>query len=31
MNEIIDELKEIKLIIIPYKNTYVLQSLDEIT
>ena len=31
MNEMIDQLKEIKLVIIPYKNTFVLQSMDEIT
>jgi len=30
MNEMIDTLKEIKLGIIPYKTTYVLQSLEEI-
>lgn len=30
MNEMIDQLKEIKLNIIPYKTTFVLQSLDEI-
>jgi hypothetical protein len=31
MNEMIDNLKEIKLGIMKYKSTYVLQSLDEIT
>jgi|688.fasta_scaffold1712270_1 hypothetical protein len=31
MNEMVDALKEIRLGIIPYKTTYVLQALDEIT
>ena len=30
MNEMIDQLKEIKLGIIPYKATFVLSSLDDI-